>query len=104
MRTPPLLADFIHSRACKPICAKSLTLPGSVKDFEGVTLCFPIDIAGGVLQKAAAVYSRRLGMSGPFTSYLLVSIILFALYIVYWGLSSTEPTDASSSLISSEYT
>ena len=29
MRTPPLLADFIHSRACKPICAKSLTLPNS---------------------------------------------------------------------------
>ncbi|OUO25011.1 hypothetical protein B5F88_19545 [Flavonifractor sp. An306] len=24
---PPLLADFIHSRVCKPICAKSLTLP-----------------------------------------------------------------------------
>ena len=27
MRTPPLPADFIHPRACKPICAKSLTLP-----------------------------------------------------------------------------
>ena len=24
---PPLLADFIHARACKPICEKSLTLP-----------------------------------------------------------------------------
>ncbi len=30
MRTPPLLADFIHSRACKPICTKSLTLPLSL--------------------------------------------------------------------------
>ena len=24
---PPLPADFTHSRACKPICEKSLTLP-----------------------------------------------------------------------------
>ena len=24
---PPLLADFIHPRVCKPICEKSLTLP-----------------------------------------------------------------------------
>ena len=35
MRTSPLLADFIHARGCKPICAKLLTLPtrrtGSVK-------------------------------------------------------------------------
>lgn len=23
----PLLADFIHARACKPFCEKSLTLP-----------------------------------------------------------------------------
>jgi putative aldouronate transport system permease protein len=27
LRTPPLLADFIHARACKPFCEKSLTLP-----------------------------------------------------------------------------
>ena len=27
MRTPPLLADCIHSRDCKLICAKLLTLP-----------------------------------------------------------------------------
>ena len=26
MRTPPLLADFIHHRVCKPICEKLLTL------------------------------------------------------------------------------
>ena len=24
---PPLLANFIHARGCKPICAKLLTLP-----------------------------------------------------------------------------
>ena len=27
MRTSPLPADFIHARACKPICEKYLTLP-----------------------------------------------------------------------------
>lgn len=27
MRMPPLLADFVHPGACKPICEKSLTLP-----------------------------------------------------------------------------
>ena len=27
MRTPPLLADFIQARGCKPKCEKSLTLP-----------------------------------------------------------------------------
>ena len=27
MRTPPLLADFIHARSCKPKCEKLLTLP-----------------------------------------------------------------------------
>ena len=32
MRTPPLLADFIHARACKPFCEKSLTLPCVVLD------------------------------------------------------------------------
>lgn len=29
MRTPPLLDDFIHTRGCKPICEKLLTLPSS---------------------------------------------------------------------------
>ncbi len=29
MRTPPLLADFSHARACKPFCENSLTLPGA---------------------------------------------------------------------------
>ena len=31
---PPLLANFIHARGCKPICAKLLTLPDieTVKD------------------------------------------------------------------------
>ena len=27
MRTPPLRANFIHARGCKPICEKLLTLP-----------------------------------------------------------------------------
>ena len=29
MRTSPLPADFIHARACKPICEKYLTLPSA---------------------------------------------------------------------------
>ena len=29
MRIPPLLADFIHARACKPKCEKFLTRPVS---------------------------------------------------------------------------
>ena len=33
MRTPPLLADFIHHRVCKPICEKYLTLPISIRQF-----------------------------------------------------------------------
>ena len=27
MRTPPLPADFTHTRVCKPFCEKFLTLP-----------------------------------------------------------------------------
>lgn len=32
MGKSPLLADFIHTRACKPICAKLLTLPSDLLD------------------------------------------------------------------------
>ena len=42
---PPLLADFIHARGCKPICEKSLTLP----HFQ---------------QRPAALYSRLAPASG----------------------------------------
>ena len=31
MGKSPLLADFIHTRACKPICAKLLTLPRAIQ-------------------------------------------------------------------------
>ena len=33
MRTPPLLADFIQSRVCKPKCEKLLTLPWNAGQF-----------------------------------------------------------------------
>ena len=36
MRTSPLLADFIHARACKPICEKYLTLPSELTTFEAL--------------------------------------------------------------------
>ena len=38
MRTPPLLADFTHTRACKPFCEKSLTLP-TCKKQSGYNFC-----------------------------------------------------------------
>ena len=36
MRTPPLLADFTHTRACKPFCEKSLTLPFAINMVEAM--------------------------------------------------------------------
>ena len=30
MRTPPLRANFIHARGCKPFCEKLLTLPNDL--------------------------------------------------------------------------
>ena len=40
MRMPPLPADFIHSRVCKPICEKYLTLPieAHIQDIYGVSV------------------------------------------------------------------
>ena len=35
---PPLLADFIHTSVCKPICAKLLTLP-NISPWAGCLLC-----------------------------------------------------------------
>ena len=57
MRTSPLLADFIHARGCKPICAKLLTLPQNKK--SGVPqlareLCVPT-----APRNTKAVKSRR---------------------------------------------
>ena len=49
MRTPPLLADFTHPRACKPICEKSLTLP--------VEICGEFDI---IYQNKYVLDSRNL--------------------------------------------
>ena len=31
---PPLLADFIHARVCKPFCAKTLDTPKSLHDLK----------------------------------------------------------------------
>ena len=51
MRTPLLLADFTHTRACKPFCENSLTLPvgndvcGLWESWQlfhrAVNICFP---------------------------------------------------------------
>ena len=47
---PPLLADFIHARGCKPICEKSLTLPE-----------YPYPLRFGLMRRlpAPGPYSRR---------------------------------------------
>ncbi len=37
MRTPPLLADFIHPELCKPFCENFLTLPGTPADNAALT-------------------------------------------------------------------
>ena len=36
MRTPPLLADFTHTRVCKPFCEKYLTLPRDERHYENM--------------------------------------------------------------------
>ena len=41
MGKSPLLADFIHTRACKPICAKLLTLPTTSRNFMCWTNALP---------------------------------------------------------------
>ena len=38
MRTPPLLADFTHTRVCKPFCEKYLTLTWFVVSFQNGVL------------------------------------------------------------------
>ena len=40
MRTPPLLADFIHARPCKPFCEKLLTLPSLDSFIAGFELAW----------------------------------------------------------------
>lgn len=51
---PPLLADFIHNRVCKPICEKLLTLP-----------CTPL----GVKKAVIPVYSKRPNENGQKSLY-----------------------------------
>ncbi len=41
MRTPPLLADFIHPGPCKPFCEKSLTLPADTRLLEKAAVRLP---------------------------------------------------------------
>ena len=40
MRTPPLLADFSHARACKPFCENSLTLPRCTRNIGDIKADF----------------------------------------------------------------
>ena len=52
---PPLLADFIHARGCKPICEKSLTLP----DIKAYKLISIIRISPGVGTHTWRYFSHR---------------------------------------------
>lgn len=55
MRTPPLLADFIHPRTCKLICAKSSTLS-------------PLGIFCIILVSLYSLYPFRIGNNDPDSS------------------------------------
>ena len=51
---PPLLADLIYTRACKPICEKLLTLPNKC-DKKGYRLAFRTGIIFGISIKVAKI-------------------------------------------------
>ena len=53
MRTPPLLADFSHARACKPFCENSLTLPAIA------TMAKDLSISRSTIKRALAELIRR---------------------------------------------
>ena len=53
--TSPLLADFIHASACKPICAKLLTLPSDMH----FACWIPISEMHITAQKCRRQISRR---------------------------------------------
>ena len=60
---PPLLADFIHARGCKLICAKLLTLPAGntyIRNPDGAG----VDIVWTEESCSLAQGTGRLGDSG----------------------------------------
>jgi len=61
LRTPPLLADFSHARACKPFCENSLTLPeGVYAGGDAVTGAATVILAMGAGKKAAEAMDQYL--------------------------------------------
>ena len=65
MGKSPLLADFIHTRACKPICAKLLTLPGLSLDIDFPEYSFLVS-EGDWEQSAEAPMERYLSVGEVF--------------------------------------
>ena len=61
MRTPPLLADFTHTRACKPFCEKYLTLPKDCRDIMEVFTVRKYGTSPKPYEKLAEEISRRVG-------------------------------------------
>ena len=62
MRKSPLLADFIHTRACKPICAKLLTLP--LLGANAIWLAMPITEAAVAFLVVFLMYRYTRELSG----------------------------------------
>ena len=72
MRMPPLLADFIHARACIPKCEKFLTLPYKMLQDESIAQSFsrpgnPLDNA--VSESFFVTYKKEELYCKEFLSY-----------------------------------
>lgn len=68
MRTPPLLADFIHARACKSIYAKLLTLPMMSLDLSADNPAWTVITAEEQIRRARdghASLHERYGVEDP---------------------------------------
>ena len=85
MRTSPLLADFIHARGCKPICAKLLTLPAVVAMILSIATYFwrlhptikKLDAMGCITPKG---YSKALGWM--ITGFMAMFTLALAAHIL----------------------
>ena len=81
MRTPPLLADFIHARPCKPFCEKLLTLPLTLPDSLGSPRRY--------LKTGVASASR----SHPFRFYRVLFCGPFKCFALIEGIGPVFPYD-----------
>ena len=64
MRTPPLLADFSHARACKPFCENSLTLPQE----DNIEIVWNADVRLIIVQAPPAQFVQQKRGASPDSS------------------------------------